>query len=430
MPVKDDNKKNRSFFKLDSFEKFRKFMKLNFYYNSISLYQLNGDTEMYDYTDKHIEKIVKEKYNDYIRIVKKIAEEKITFPRIERKQTIKYSVSQFDSNYNDLANSFQLKTIPAHRTCITIFILCLLSNGSMTKKKIMDNCYGDNTSLTITERINAMCEYGLISKDEGNNYSLNKNILYSIDDKLLLRLLNMTDFMKNLIYPEVSGYNLFNLLKKVYEDKTGKDYCSPFQFKYSHLATILDNNVLWTLIEAIEKRKLISFDYNGQKRKNILPVKIFTENEYDRQYLFAVYPRSSKIQIIRLSEIYNLKINATPITISDEGYNKYLELYENEKKYSFSGKIYNQKGKKPCTVRLIYKKNKPGLKAQIEHDFGNVQFLKENNEHIAVVKLKDKTMIKPYLRANMGIIKTTDEELSKEIDEEIEEMKKIYGIIQ
>lgn len=38
-------------------------------------------------------------------------------------------------------------------------------------------------------------------------------------------------------------------------------------------------------------------------------------------------------------------------------------------------------------------------------------------------------MMIPYLRANMGLIRTTDDELSGILNEDIEEMKKNYGII-
>ena len=48
---------------------------------------------------------------------------------------------------------------------------------------------------------------------------------------------------------------------------------------------------------------------------------------------------------------------------------------------------------------------------------------------MAEVTVKNKKMIIPYLRANMETVRTTDEELSEKLKSEIEELKKIYGIV-
>lgn len=48
-------------------------------------------------------------------------------------------------------------------------------------------------------------------------YFLKENLFYQIDEEILLKLLNMADFMKNLVYPGILGYNLFNIIKNIYE---------------------------------------------------------------------------------------------------------------------------------------------------------------------------------------------------------------------
>ena len=96
--------------------------------------------------------------------------------------------------------------------------------------------------------------------------------------------------------------------------------------------------------------------------------------------------------------------------VSEELFDSFLGLYSKEKEYSFLGKMDSSDEK--ATIEIRYKK---GFRKQIERDFNCVEFGK---------------MIKPYLRANIGLVETTDEELSCLINSEIEEMKKIYGIIQ
>ena len=396
--------KNRLSFTPNKFEDFRKYLKVNFYYCSLSK----------EHQPSYID--IKPEGRYYKPNIKFFSEGKI-----KQKKTFKYDITQFESDYNIFANSFQLKKNTAFATCLTIYILCILTNKKLTIKEILDSfSYAEDK--TIKEKIKSMVEYGLILTD-GKKYFIEENRLYTVDEELLLRLLNMTDLVKNIVYPETLGYNLFNVLKAVYEDRTGYEYSSPFQFKYSHLANTLDDNVLWSLIEAIEQRQCISFTYGKKKKENIIPVKIFTENEYNRYYLFAVTAEPFKFHIFRLSEIYDLQLIRKAGAVNEEEFLKFLDIYKSEKKYSFSGKM--DSNAKTVTLRLKYK-NSRKLKAQIKNDFNSVKFDKDNT---AIVTVKNKKIIKPYLRANMGLIETTDTELSEMINSEIEEMKKNYGII-
>lgn len=407
-----NEERNRSFFKEDTYETFRKFLKINFYYCTLSQKQQS----------EYVKYIGTTQYNHYRGIIERISEGKISFKKYNKKKAFKYDVSQFTSDYNVLANSFQLKTITASQTCLTIYILCVLAKSSLTRKGIVAAIADGIDEKTIVSRIKSMKEAGLISYD-GEKYFIEESIFYSMDESLLLRLLNMVDFMKNLVYPEALGYNLFDIIKKIYDDRLCVDYYSPFQFKYSHLANILDDNVLWSLIEAIEERQYISFTYKNEKKERIIPVKLFTENEYARRYLFAVkkFGNNYKKFIFRLSEIYNIKVMEKEVSVSEEEFEKLLEMYETESGYSFSGKI--APSSKTVPIKLRYKGR---LKNQIERDFSNVKFEKGNTAEILI---KNKKMIIPYLRSNMQLIQSTDEELSQQVNSEIMEMKKLYGII-
>jgi len=413
--------KNRSFFKTDTYENFRNFLKVNFYYCSLSQEQQ---------AEYNIKPVKSTRYNEYLHIVQTISDGKIDFPKYNRKKAFKYDVTQFESDYNVLADSFQFKTATALEICLNISILCLLSEKPMSFSEISEKIAVGIEEKTVRGRVISLCEYGLISCRD-RNYFIEENLFYAVDENLLLKLLNMTDFMKNLIYPEALGYSLFGIVKRIYEKRTGKEYFSLFQFKYRHLANILDDNILWILIEAIEKRQHISFVYDDKTRKEddkprekIIPVKIFTENEYARRYLFAVkkFNDNYKFFIFRLSKIYNLKIMKKENIVPEDEFEKFLEVYENEKEYSFFGKL--DSSNKKHTVELQYKGRK--AKKQLKRDFKCIKFGKNN---MAEVTVKNKKMIIPYLRANMETVRTTDEELSEKLKSEIEELKKIYGIV-
>lgn len=407
-----DNKKNRSFMESAKYENFREFLKVNFYYCSLSSEQ----------QEDYIENIHGTKYSEYKNYTEKFSDGKVAFAKFNKRKAFKYDITQFESDYNVFANSFQFKTITELETCINLYILCALANRRMTITEIVKNSGSDVDTKTINERIKTLYEFGYISK-EGGKYFIEENRLYSMNEVLLYKLLNMVDFMKNLVFPEVLGYNLFTLIKSVYEERTGNEYNSPFQFKYSHLANILDDNVLWALIEAIENRQYISFTYEKKIKENIIPVIVFTENEYNRRYLFAVSKEPFRFYIFKLSKIYKLNTVGKKGDVKEKDFESFLELYNSEKKYSFSGKM--DSSSKINTVSLKYKSGRK-IKNQIKRDFYSVEFEKGNT---AKVTIKNKKMIKPYLRANMGLIETTDKKLSEMIRSEIEEMKKNYGII-
>lgn len=410
-----NEEKNRSFFKITTYENFRRFLKTNFYYCSLS----QGQQGMF------IKNIGTTKYNEYKNIIELIAGGKIEFPKINKRLAFRYNISQLESDYNELANSFQLRTLTSLDACLTLYILLFLSDKEMGSSDIYNRIGDidfDIDEKTIRGKLKNMCEYGMISY-KNKKYSLNECSLYSVDTSIMLSLLNMADFMKNLVYPEVLGYDLFAALKKIYEERTGNEYISPFQFKYSHLANILDDNVLWTLIEAIDNRQHVAFEYGGKIKERLIPVKIFTENEYNRCYLFAVKRFRNKLKffVFRLSKIYNLKITNSDEDITEADFKEYSELYDSEKKYSFFGKI--DSSAQNDTVELKYKR---GIRSQLERDFSCIEFRKN---YTAIVTVKSKKMMIPYLRANMGLIRTTDDELSGILNEDIEEMKKNYGII-
>lgn len=407
--------KNRSFLELAKCESFRKFLKVNFFYCSLS------QEKQSDY----IENIGTTKFYDYLKKVQRISNGRINYSKSLRYKykSLKYDISQFASEYNDLTNIFNLRTATALETCLNIFILCLLTKNPMNSTEIIEKIDGNIDEKTISNKIKSLCEYGLISY-ENKRYSIQENLLHQIDEELLLKLVNMTDFMKNIIYPETFGYNIFGIVKNVYEKRTGRQYFSPFQFKFNYLANVLDDNILWTLIEAIENRQFISFKYNNNIRKKIIPVKIFTENEYARRYLFAVknFNDTYKFFIFRLSKIYDLKIEKEG-SISGDDFENLIELYENEKQYSFFGKIDSSNEKH--TIKLKFNGNRRTRK-QLRHDFKCIKFNKDNTAEVTV---KNKKMIIPYLRANMENIRTEDKKLSKKLKSEIEEMKRIYGIV-
>ena len=180
--------KNRSFF--TDYEKFRKFLKINFYYNSLSSEGIK------DYIDEINSNST---YSQYRNNAESTSNGKMSFPKYNRKKSIKYDVNQFESDYNVLADSFRLKTLTSFEAIISIYILLFLSQGGKTKNEI-DNLFNTKSGDTksISNKLSNMLTYGLIYK-EGHKYFLNNSYFSDLDNSELLKLTNYVDFMKAII---------------------------------------------------------------------------------------------------------------------------------------------------------------------------------------------------------------------------------------
>lgn len=402
------NIKDRSSMK--DFESFRIYLKKIYEYCSF-----NAD----DFKNLDVE-IGKSKYNDYKNKAMSLSKSKVEEQKVGKKRNVlKYDVNQFESSYNFLSNAYFFRTLTANKIESILFIISYLAvNGeaSMEKiKEILRESQERNVKIIVKDCV----ESGIIYRDENKKYRI-----VGIDKKFInpenqLRILNFVDFMKDIIYPNAFGYYLFEDLKYIYEKSNG-EYISPFQIKNQYSANILDEEVLWKIINSKIEKKYISFEYKNKLYKKVNAVKIIVEKQKHRMYLFAYCPndKNKPEKIFRLSKIYKAEISKD----STEEDQKILERkYIEYSKDAFMGIPVSSSEKISITFKFAGK-----LRSEIKDCFSSAEI----SDDTAKITVSDLKTVIPWFKSHIGLLEIMDNQQLKEIlDEEIKEMKKLYGVV-
>lgn len=195
-----------------------------------------------------------------------------------------------------------------------------LTENSFKSSKIKDRL-DELSGLGILTHRRRKTKYSVNMKDV---YSLAPDIFKCLEFKELEDLQRMVLFFYNFSFLSAAGYHLsqtLNLYVKsefpAYCKETGSFFAineNPvFFYKNNRLQTVIDNNVFWQILYAIHKMKPISFIYNrkhteGGEEKKVYPVKIITDLQYDRQYLYAYDYQAEKFNPYRIDSVSNVDI--------------------------------------------------------------------------------------------------------------------------
>ena len=410
-----DNK-NRSF--LSEYETFRSLLRTIFFFGSFTIddFLLLEDLN-----------IKKTQYQNYKIIAEDIIE-RLSSHKEHSKTALKYDVEQFADNYNELVESFFIKTLTSLEAGMTIAILLRLSSSEWCTDKELYDFFDDQNEKTVKIKVQAMIENGLIIA-EGFKYRIADNPLRDLSKKDFQRLLCFVDFQKSRIYPNCFGAFLFSVMRRLYERRYSCIYESPFVMKCNHLGNILDDEIQWDLIQAILLRKTVSFQYKNtintnREIRDMIPIKLVTEGQQNRVYLFGIRrtSRGDKKRFYRLDKISRLEITGC---MPDQYAEDYMqEVYRTALQYSFSHIPISEQN--TTVLELSFD---PCMRTELERQFSCITF--DDERHIAAITVQAKdNVLNPWLRAYADKVKILNDcPIKDKFEEEMREMKKLYGIV-
>lgn len=147
-------------------------------------------------------------------------------------------------------------------------------------------------------------------------YKLSNDIFsHFIDDqKMLKSIYDMVCFFYNQSDIAVPGWQLSNTLRTyIYSNYPATDIFSHeepiYQFIDNNVLTVLDAEIFWDLVTAIHNHKAVSFIYKTPENElciSVYPIKVISERQYGREYLFAYSYENTKFLIYRLDRISNV----------------------------------------------------------------------------------------------------------------------------
>ncbi len=259
---------------------------------------------------------------------------------------------------------FRTKSMKESEGMRIALLLGAMNKEACTVKDLLDICYNSlpldqpaPDEKTIRSDIKYLEQAGVISTADHarpKRYKLNNQIITRLTTEQLTELFDFIDMMANTQIPSVHGYLLRDSLKKhlvrQYE-LAGDEFIDPFLYKYHYHSRILDEAHLFTLLQAIEGRCKVGFQYftpkSGQSysSKNTnplfereqsgqeivtLPLNIVFDHQYGRWYLL-----SSGREGIRKYRIEGITDLSLLEAVSDERFGAQQKALHEKLKYSW-----------------------------------------------------------------------------------------------
>jgi hypothetical protein len=204
-----------------------------------------------------------------------------------------------------------------------------------------------------------------------------------------------------------------------------ENYVSPFFVNDGHFEQVLDDEVLYRLITAMDLGKPVAFAYDDTEYKNIYPIKAVTNVESGLRYLFGYLSDEEKYVFFSLDKITGLEIALKSLSFD---YEKYEREYENRTKYSFSGVTCLNDGEEPVELSLQVRTSEflKNMKKLFLPDTIKTDKPENKNYYTAKVLVNTLEELKPWLRRNMNNVRLVGTEV---MNDEVREMRELYGII-
>lgn len=395
-------------------------------------------------------KISSRKISYEIRRIQQYIEEE--YIRIDRDGRYKLLALTYDSIRN--TENFLVKTYMTKSFTRTDLILyfCLLGTlyaqgKSCCFREIEDALIGEGlvsydniSSKTIERKLNEMyTSLGVLDCEtikRTKHYSIFKDIFEVFDDQEMIELLTAVSLFKNMLFPVSAGYYCEDNLKDyiLYERKIKLDFGDYFQYRNLHFHPVIEEEILWKLLNAMQERKCISLNYKLPPNRSIdnpkellRPFKVRYDIQCGRFYLVS-YDNRNRCVISRLDRIEDIEVYND--TYEAEGLK---ELYERDMKYSWSSVPLGQ-GSKPESVKIeiIIDESKEKYiidKIQSEVQEGIIERIEDGCYHLTM-RVNDSGEMVPWIRSYSGYMKVIQgRHLAKRLAEDWREMLENYGTL-
>ena len=177
------------------------------------------------------------------------------------------------------------------------------------------------TASKIKARVNELVDLGILVSVSKDYYKLSPDIFSELSRDELSELQLMTQFFYNCSFLTIPGFYLSSTIAEYSqanfitetESFFNKQENPVFFYKNNRLQSVIDDDVTWTLINAIHQKEAVHFTYkskNGALQEyDILPMKIVIDKQYGRQYFFGYNYSYSNYIMPRISSITNISIN-------------------------------------------------------------------------------------------------------------------------
>ena len=288
-------------------------------------------------------------YDEFLRQIRFfISEKNIQLTYHDRFAYFTFAGDFYHETTNYLYSSFLTKSLLASHCLQYITILQIMGQ---TKKPLSlpvladkvseiivthDETLENNDFLQLTRRrLNELVEAGFLRKVNHSGslfYELIPNPLKNLSKSEAAALKMALDFYKNYSLISLPGYFLYDSLMNLYDDEPAKI----FQFKNNNFTRILDDDILFSIVQALKQKRKLELERENKPPLKITPFSIETDFLLNRQYLLALRNNRNRLEPVRLRIDKILKVKLLPeevdsaISTSERLREIYLRVHFND----------------------------------------------------------------------------------------------------
>ena len=361
-----------------------------------------------------------------------------------KNKLIGLTYDSISNTHNFLVDTYLTKSFT--RTDIVLFygILLILnkSDKKMTFLEIQDDLLEENI-IDIDEVSNKTIERKLKELDEEleliesekigktKYYKISKDILKDLNEEQIEKLLYVSELYKNILIPNIAGYFFTDTLRDylLFEKKINYDLDDFFQYKNLHFHPVMEEEIIWKIMNAIREKRIIKIEYcydsrNSHKDQKLKPYKIRYDINCGRLYLVS-FGENNKCILSRIDRIK--KINVLKNKYSED----FKEQYINSMKNSWANVQINNYEYYEIVELKLTTNSKEYIKDRIIKEMGDCYIQRINkNEIIIKRKVNDAYEMIPWIRENSEYLKVISPKwLKKKMKDDFKEMLSNYGSI-
>lgn len=369
----------------------------------------------------------------------------------------------FEARRNSLAETYRLKAFGREDVPAALLYLQVLgnANGPLPLREIVNSAYAEEPQTderTQRRPLEVLSAQGWVQSAKHGRarlYGLRDDILAGLSRETLVRLAEATDLLKDVLLPTTAGYYLNETLHDRLAE-TSKPEESLFMIRDAFFHRVLDDRVLCTLLDAMTRKYAVSFVNRGEKerREGYTPLKIISERIYGRSYLLARRegaatsgqpPEEEAPELFRLDRISEPK-PCNPPTEESDAENKLCAVSprrgnhdaENVFLRHIAHSLFGIDTDSGAVYRIILSARNAAALNEIKVTFPKAEELAvcpppSSEERMrAAVLSRSPNELKPWLRQRIDRIAVEDDggsDLKAEMDSELAEWRRLYGII-
>ncbi|MFV0636973.1 helix-turn-helix transcriptional regulator [Mitsuokella sp. WILCCON 0060] len=337
----------------------------------------------------------------------------------------------YRSSFNDLARTYEIKTLTSSAAFALICILQIFSDSDepldeatlyqyelVPTDQEFPPQYEEISRSTLHRYLKELTEQGFLTCQSQNGrfrYELASNPLAALTAEEVSWLQDAIAFYRNISAVGIPGYFLSQTLQEMYPDVTLPALAA--QFKHTTITRILDDDVVYALAYGIVHHMSVQFSYR-KKKISAIPQRLVTDFETGRQYLLAVRKRRNISKQFTISQSFRVDLiqdmemgEAVPLVPRLE------ETAPHDMQILFT---YTDKASKK---HLLYRIQEHAPTAVLEDD--------EQGTIRCTLSVVDDLKLMPWLRTfypHVRIEKDGPAHLKERMRDDIEEALKNYGL--